>query len=184
MKRAAIDWAQVRRRLQTSEAALEAALAESPARIEAAYLRRAAELSVAQLAPRPASASLRVLVFGLARERYAVELKDLAEALPFTGCARPPGAPPQFLGVINVRGELRPVLDLTRVLTGAGSAPEDSGFVLMLRRQIGLKVDQVEELRALSGEELAPAQGNYIRALASSALMLLDVDKILAEVSS
>lgn len=183
--RRSIDWEEARARLRAGESALEAALAESPARIEEAYRRRAAQLSAAQGAPRAVSVSLPALVFGLGRERYAVELKDLAEALPFTGCVRPPGAPRHFLGVISVRGELRPVLDLGRMLTGAEPEGAEAGVVLMLRRQVGLRVDQVEALRAIRREELTPAaQGNYVKALAPGRVMLLDVEKILAEVTA
>jgi hypothetical protein len=45
MKRAPIDWALVRTRLRASEAALEEAAADNPARLEAAYRERAVRLA-------------------------------------------------------------------------------------------------------------------------------------------
>jgi len=54
--------------------------------------------------------------------------------LPFAPCAPVPGAPPQFLGVINLRGELRAVVDLARLLVPSADGNSDSEFVLMLRR--------------------------------------------------
>ena len=188
MKRASIDWELVRSRLRASERALEEALAESPERIEAAYRQRAVRLAEGQVVQRPVSAGLPVMIFRLAQERYAIELEELAEAIPFAHCSPVPGSSPQVLGVINLRGELRPVFDLCRLLALSENGDRESGFVLVLRRRgqdIGLKVDAIEELREIRQEELSrPGQANYVKGIASNTLMLLNVDAVLAEVFS
>ena len=188
MKRAGIDWELVRSRLRASERGLEEALSENPERIAAAYRQRAVELAKVQGEHGPVSAGLPVLVFRLEKERYAIELQEVAEVLPFGRCTPAPGSPPQFRGVINLRGELRAVLDLGRLLALSENGDRDSGFVLMLRRpgrEIGLKVDCIEELREIRPEELSlPAQGNYVKGIASGALMLLNVEAVLAAVFS
>jgi purine-binding chemotaxis protein CheW len=188
MKRASIDWGLVRSRLRASEGALDAALAESPERIEAAYRQRAVRLADGPAVQGPVSAGLAVLTFRLAQERYAIELQELAEAIPFARCSPVPGSSPQFLGVINLRGELRAVLDLSRLLAISEHGDRDSGFVLVLRRrgqEIGLKVDRIEELREIRPEELSgPGQVNYVKGIASGMLMLLSVEAVLAEVFS
>jgi chemotaxis signal transduction protein len=188
MTRTKIDWEVVRTRLRASERALEEALAESPERIETAYRERAIRLASKQAEPGPVSEGLPVLVFRLATERYAIELKDLAEVFPFARCVAVPGAPREFPGVISLRGELRAVLDLRLLLGLSENADNDSGFVLMLRRQgheIGLKVDLIEDLREIRPEDLAfPAQGKYAKGLTSGTLTLLSVDAVLAEVLS
>jgi purine-binding chemotaxis protein CheW len=186
MKPAGIDWELVRSRLRASQRALEEALAESPERIEAAYRQRAVRL--AKVEHGPVSAGVPALVFRLARERYAIELEEVSEALPFARCTRAPGSPPQFRGVMNVRGEFRAVLDLATLLGLSENGGRDSGFVLMLRRpgwEIGLKVDGIEELREILPEELSvPAQGNYVKGIVSGSLMLLNVEAVLAAVFS
>jgi chemotaxis signal transduction protein len=188
MTRTSIDWERVRTRLKASERALEEALAESPARIDAAYRQRAVRLAKGQAGYGPVSAGLPVLAFLLAQERYAIELHEVAEVLPFAHCTPAPGSPPQFRGVINLRGELRAVLDLGTLMALPENGARDTGFVLMLRRQgreIGLKVDSIEELREIRPEELSiPAQGNYVKGIASGALMLLSVDAVLAAIFS
>jgi chemotaxis signal transduction protein len=188
MTRTKIDWEVVRSRLRANEHALKEALAESPERIEAAYRHRAIRLAKKQADPGPVSASLPVLVFRLGTELYAVELQDLAEVFPFAQCAAVPGAPKEFPGVINMRGELRAVLDLGLLLGLPENTDRDSGFVLMLRqqgREIGLKVDLIEDLREIRPEDSAlPAQGKYAKGLTSGTLTLLSVDAVLAEVFS
>jgi purine-binding chemotaxis protein CheW len=188
MRRAAIDWDSVRSRLRASERALEGAMAESPERIESAYHERAVRLAKRQVEHGRVSVALPVLVFRLAQERYAIELKDVAEVIPFTRCTPVPGAPPQFAGVISLRGELRAVLDLGRLLAVSESTDSDSRFVLMLRRQgqeIGLKVDRIEELGAIQPQELSSGTpGSYVKGIAPGTLMLLSVDAVLAGVFS
>jgi purine-binding chemotaxis protein CheW len=188
MKLAGIDWDLVRSRLRASERALEAALAETPERIEAVYRSRAVRLAKVQAGHGQVSAGLPALVFRLARERYAIELDEVSETLPFERCTRAPGSPPQFRGVISLRGELRAVVDLGRLLALTENGDRDSGFVLMVRRpgrEIGLKVDYIEELREIRPEELSvPAQGKFVKGIASGALMLLNVEAVLAAVFS
>ncbi len=188
MKTTRIDWAAVRSRVQNSERLLEEALQDTPHRIETAYERRAARLAEPPLDRRLLAARIPVLVFTLAQERYAVELKEVAETLPLSACTPVPGAPPHLLGVINLRGELRGVVDLGHLIGVNTVEEKESGFVLILARsgrQIGCKVDRIEDVREIPSQELsACAQGKYTRSIAAGALMLLDVDAVLAEVSS
>lgn len=193
MKRTRIDWDLVRSRLQSSEQALEEAMTESPARIDAAYRLRAARLAKRRVEQAPHAATLTVLVFRLGLDRYAIEIKEVAEALRLERCAPVPGSLPLFAGVINLRGDLRAVVDLARLLAPPGGADpgnkgDDSGFVLLLRRhgqEIGLKVDRIEDLREIGPEDLSlPSQGKYVTGLAPGTLMLLSVDAVLAEVFS
>src|ERR1700722_7973979 len=134
--------------LRASEVALEDAAA-SPAHIEALYRRRAVRLAEMEAHPKPAIAGVPALTFRLAQERYAIELKEVAEIVSFAGCTPVPGPQTKFLGVINLRGDLRAVLDLGSLLALSESGDQHSGFVLILRRQgweIGLKIDHIEDL--------------------------------------
>lgn len=186
MKQSAIDWEQVRERLRASENALAEALSETPARVEAAYRKRAAQLANEQASRAPRTAGVSVLVFSLRQERFAIELSEVAEVLPFARCTPVPGAAAAFLGVINLRGELRPIVDLGRIILHIENGAATSGFVLMLRRQrgeIGLKVDHLEGLREVSREKAAsPGQEKYTTSIAGNGLLLLDVERVLAEV--
>jgi purine-binding chemotaxis protein CheW len=184
----AIDWEQVRRRLRASEQALEELLSESTERIETVFRQRAVRLARKPTEYKTFSASLPVLVFRLARERYAIELKELSDVLSVAHCTPVPGAPRHFIGVINVRGQLRGVLNLGHLLAPSEGESSDSGFVLLLRRagrEIGLKVDHIEELRDVRPEELTlPVCGKYVKSVASNTLMLLGVDAVLTEAFS
>jgi chemotaxis signal transduction protein len=173
-------------RLRKSEEALRQSLSENPERIKTVFLQRAvrlAQLGESRDDKRPASQRIPALIFRLAQERYAVALSALAEVVPFQGCTRVPGASPKIAGAINLRGAIRPVIDLALILSG--SASSDSGVLLVLRRIAALKVDRVEELREIRSDELAvPVRGRHCQAVASGPLALLDVESLLSTVFS
>jgi purine-binding chemotaxis protein CheW len=114
----------------------------------------------------PVSPGMSTVIFWLGEERYAIDLKDLAEVLPCTDCTPVPGTPARFLGVVNVHGQLRSVLDLSVVLGVPRRDGNGSGFVLMLSHRcqgIGLRVDGVEDLREIRLEGMPPAnQGKFV----------------------
>jgi chemotaxis signal transduction protein len=163
--------------------ALQETLARTPARVEAVFRQRAVRLAKREAPEKSASSGSTALIFRLARERYAIELDELAEVVLFRGCTQVPGTSANFLGVINLRGEIRPVIDLGAVLSENPGG--DSGFILILRRSVGLKVDDIEELRKIHPEELAQTiPGHYARRLISETLMLLNVEALLSGIFS
>ncbi len=66
-----------------------------------------------------------VLTFQMQGDPYGVELKDVDEVLHMATCRPLPGAPPFVAGVLNLRGDLLPVVDLTRRL-GFARRDEDT----------------------------------------------------------
>jgi purine-binding chemotaxis protein CheW len=197
MTKTAINWEQVRTQLRASDLALKEALAENPARIQEVFRRRAAQLAQKGEQTVAKAAPIQALIFSVQTENYAIRLEELAEVLPFRECTPVPGAGAEFLGVISRHGELRPVVDVARVIqvpvrsvqTGApatGGEAQAAGFILMLRkphRQIGLRVDRVEGLRELAGECFdAQWQGHFASKVAGEALMLLDLGRLLSAI--
>jgi purine-binding chemotaxis protein CheW len=185
-KPSAIDWERAHERLRASEQALAESLAESPARVAAAYRRRAAQLAIAggTTGVEPPEAAAAVLIFSLGQERFAIELHELAEVLPLVLCMPVPGAAAGILGVINLRGELRPIVDLRRLIMRSEDEDANSGFVLLLQRrgrELGLRVDRVAGLGEIARQKVLAAEpGRYAQRIAGETLLLLDVEKVLA----
>lgn len=161
-------------------------------RMEAVWRGRAIRLARRPLAADSSEIQSQVLVFRLADERYGIELANVAEVLPATRCTPVPGAPPALAGVINFHGEIRPVMDLKRVL----DIPDPAGFgapspVILLRKQgreIGLQVDRVEQIRLVGSGELhsgrdadAGITTRFLKGLTLDTLMLLSVEALFAE---
>lgn len=128
-----------------------------------------------------------VLCFTIAGESYGLPLADLAEVFPLAAVMPVPGVPQHLLGVTNVRGEIRPVLNLHAML----SLPEPEGgggYVVFLRagtREVGLRVDGLDRIRLIDTEALTrpslSANGlpqRFVGGITADTLVLLDTRQI------
>src|SRR6202035_4025013 len=103
-----------------------------------------------------------VIVLGIGKERYGIDFSDVAEVLPPVRPTPVPGAAEVFAGVINVHGEIRPVVDLRQAL--GMQAPQAENLrdgpparVILLRRngrEMGLQIDSVEQIRWIASADL------------------------------
>lgn len=181
-----IDWEQVKMRLRKSQLALEKALTPDPARTEAIFRERAAQLASRGARADAGPAVLRVLTFAIGTGRYGVEFADVVELLPFTRCTPIPGAPAALLGVINVHGEIQSVVDLGRLMETSEHDIRTEGTVLLLRKGVGrvaLRVDRLDRVQTFPEAELAipdKDEARYVRGLAADRLRVLSTDAILA----
>ncbi len=184
-----IDWDEVKTRLRESEVGLERALNPDRQRLEAVYGRRAAELAARRLPAEATAATIPVLTFALAAERYGIELPDLADVLPFTRCTAVPGSPPELLGVINLRGEVRCVVELSRLLGLPERDDRPAGYVILLRRSpfpVGLRIDQIEQVQQVSPTEwTTPAEavrlpGRFVKGVTSDKIRVLSTQVLLS----
>lgn len=186
-----IDWTQVHARLKASNQALIQALEPDAAHIAAIGRRRAAYLAQ-RSRQKKSEAGLPVLIFQVQGERYAVPLENLSEVAGPSVCTPLPGLTDRLLGLVNLHGEIRPVLDTAALLgiprkSGERGRP---GAIMYLRwqsRVIGLAADLLEGMGRLSEAELAqPMQEGsamprrFIKAITREALALIDVPGLLA----
>jgi chemotaxis signal transduction protein len=181
--RPSIRWEEVKQRLLSSQRALSSALTDDPARVAATLRQRALDLAKRQA--KVAGAPPRdVLAFALGVERYAIEITDIAEVAALGACTPLPGAAPELCGVINLRGEIRPVFDLARMLALPPSDRLDHGFVLLFRRhgrEVGLRVDRALGVRSVTPAELSGggvSASSSCEGICADGLILLRSDAI------
>ena len=89
----------------------------------------------------------------IAGHGYGIPVAQAREVVRGGRLARVPGAPPEVLGVLNVRGAVVVVFDPAAILHGARAVPGAS-IVLLENgtRLVGLAVDAVRDVRALEAE--------------------------------
>jgi purine-binding chemotaxis protein CheW len=186
-----IDWDKARRQLEENQAALEKALVPGMDRIAAVYRERALQLAGRKSAEAEISEGLPYQLFSLSGQSYGLELPAIVEILPFTRCAPVPGAPPEFLGVVNVRGELRAAIDLLRLLGQEAEEPHgNSGFLILIRdrdrNEIGVYADNLGEIRHVRPQDLllppesgGPFQPRYFKGLTAEGAALFDTGLLL-----
>jgi purine-binding chemotaxis protein CheW len=157
-------------------------------RMEAVWRARADRLSHRPVATEAGQDFRPVMVLGIGMERYGIELSDVQEVLPPVRATPVPGAAAMFSGVINVQGEIRPVMDLRLLLGMDALRAGDRPRVIVLfkeGRQMGLQIDSVEQIRWIGSRDLQ-SDGNsgrsrYIQGSTKDLLMLIDTEALFAE---
>jgi purine-binding chemotaxis protein CheW len=183
-----IDWEGARRRIGHSREAMDWALEPGPEKIASVFRARAARLARPATggAPRDESA---VLVFTVGGDRYGIELDRVSEVVAGVSCSPVPGAPAELAGVVQVRGEIRPVWDVSRLLGHNGDAAPDASRVLLIdrgKREYGLRVHGVEGVRRFGKEDRRDARDRpaYVRYLTPDLVAVMDPDALLKRESS
>lgn len=95
---------------------------------------------------RGTAAEQKVVVFAIGGQEYALPIAGVREIITWTAPTPVPEAPPYVEGVISVRGEVLPVMDLSRRfgLTSRREAEQRRIIILELAgKSAGLIVDDV-----------------------------------------
>jgi purine-binding chemotaxis protein CheW len=118
------------------------------------------------------SITSQYVTLGVADDLFAVPVERVQEILEGQAIARMPHAPADFLGVIDVRGQSVPVIDLRARLAMPTARDTENTRIVVLEvrlggsvRKLGLKADRVFEVTGLDGElEPPPEIGGRWRA--------------------
>lgn len=184
-----IDWEAVKRHMAEAEGRIGRSLEPDPARV-AQVLRQRARILAERRSSGPAVPTEKVLAFHLGQELCALPLTAIAEVQAFRRCTPVPGQAQELLGVVNLRGRIRPVLDLGRMLGSKGGGGTGGGYVLFLRAatgEIGARVDSVAAVHDIQIDALADTgqdggrlSSRFTRGIAGGALILLDAEAVRA----
>ena len=101
---------------------------------------------------------MRALLLPLGVDLYALPLQRVREVLPLPRVATLPTSPPSVLGVFNLRGEVVPVLDTSRVL-GVDPVSGPPSYIAVVDTELGPAALVATDLpRAVElGETIGPA---------------------------
>ena len=138
------------------------------------------------------SQSSQVVSFRLGEEEYGVNIMTVQEIILLGCITQVPEVPEHVLGVINLRGNVIPILNLRRRFGMPDQEPEDATRIVVMNlngRTVGVVVDAVSEVLRLSLDDVSPtpqslssAGKDYITGLAQSGerlLILLDMARLL-----
>ncbi|HEX6831948.1 MAG TPA: chemotaxis protein CheW [Rudaea sp.] len=138
-----------------------------------------------------AAAAQEFLTFTLGNEEYGVDILKVQEIRGYDTVTRIPDTPDFIKGVINLRGTIVPVVDM-RLKFKLGTPTYDDFTVMIIlnvaRRVVGMVVDGVCDVIALSAEQIRPAPElgraldseflTGIGALDNRMLILVDIEKL------
>src|SRR5262245_57303452 len=101
---------------------------------------------------------VQLCAFAVGSEEYAIDIHRVLEIIQPPALTQVPRAP-QVDGVINLRGEIVPLVDLRRVLAAEGGLDARRQKLLIClvgRRKIAFRVDKVTQVMRASRDELKP----------------------------
>jgi purine-binding chemotaxis protein CheW len=136
---------------------------------------------------------LRLITFRVGPETFVLDIMAVRQIIPYTGSTSVPTAPSFVEGIIVLRNDVIPIVDLRdRLYPGAANRSEQP-LVLVTSTSvglIGLKVDEVRRIVTLSTDVLLPPpqlvrgiRGELLVAvipLADEVYLLIDLEAVLS----
>jgi len=98
-----------------------------------------------------------IVIFKLGDEEYGVEINNVQEINVISEITRFPSAPIFIAGMVNLRGEIIPILNLRKLFTACDSVTYDAGKFLVVEsqnRRIGIMIDSASEILRFSKRHL------------------------------
>ncbi len=144
-----------------------------------------------------ADSGRQYVVFRIGQEEYGVDIQKVSIIEKMMNIARVPTAPGAILGVINLRGEIIPVLDLRKHFSMPAREPDDDTRIIIFRMGevvLGMLVDMVSEVHHLLESDIESVTSitsdrtlDYITGvgkIGSRLVTLLNIDKLITDVSA
>lgn len=137
---------------------------------------------------------LEILVFRLAgRQQFAINVFKVQEVLQLPRLTLIPQRHPMICGVINLRGQTLPVIDLSRAIGMRALTPDANSTIIVTEYNRSVQaflVGGVERILNLNWESIQPPPGgagrqHYLTAITKvddRLVEVIDVEKVLAEI--
>ncbi len=140
-----------------------------------------------------ADQTIEVLEFALGNERYGFETKNTNEVHPLRMYTSLPGTPPFILGIMNLRGQILSIFDLSRFLelplTNGSSSDDTNRKVIVARTEgleLGILVDSVFGIKRIKTTELETSlpsltgrQSEFLSGVTQDRITILNLEKLL-----
>lgn len=139
----------------------------------------------------PEVASLRLITFRVGPETFVLDIMAVRQIVPYSGSTSVPTAPAFIEGIVVLRNEVIPIIDLRERLYPRAEAVKEP-LVLITHTSagvIGLKVDEVRRIVNVASDALLPPpplvrgiRGELLIAVVPSGeevYLLIDVENVL-----
>jgi len=190
-KTTAVDWSEVRRRLEKARSTLEQGWTPDSEKKKRILRARAKALAKEAEKREAEKEGIKVLEFLLASERYAIESSYIREVYPLKDITPLPGAPPFAAGIINVRGQILPVIDIKQFFDLPEKGLGDLNKIIILRSsamELGILADVIGGIREIRLGDLQPSlptltgiREDYLKGVTGDRLIVLDASKMLSD---
>lgn len=137
------------------------------------------------------AATLDVIEFALAYERYALETTFTREVHPLENLTPLPGTPSFMAGIVNLRGHILAVIDIKKFFDLPEQGITDAHQIMRVQVgevEVGILADTVVGVRAIpldmiqsSLPTLKGLREDYLKGVTAEGLVILDVARILTD---
>jgi len=186
----AVDWSEIRQRLDNARTALERTLAPIP-ELVARTLKARAEALAREPAKAEAADTVEAVVFRLAHETYAVEARYVREVSRLENLTSLPCTPAFVLGVVNLRGQIVSVIDMRKFFALPEKGLSDLNRVIVLRSEemaFGLLADAIVGVGRIARADIQPSlptltgiREKYLQGETREGIVVLDAARLLAD---
>ena len=188
--RVAIDWTEVRRRVEYARAYVAAEGDPGPEARRRVLKERSASLARPSEAERD-EAALELVTFRVSRETYGIESRHVQEVYPLRELTPVPCTPPFVAGMVNVRGQILSVVDIRAFFDLPRQGISDLNRVVILKSQdmsFGILADAIVGPRRIAEGDLQASlptltevREEYLKGVTADRLVVLDGAKILSD---
>lgn len=135
------------------------------------------------------SATVEIIEFVLATERYGIESAFVKEVYPLKDFTPLPGVPSYIMGIVNVRGQILPVVDLRKFFSLSERGLGEMNKLIILRNdqmEFGIVADLVEGTRTLAIDDIMATPvtvtgigETYLKGVTKEHIIVLDAESLL-----
>jgi purine-binding chemotaxis protein CheW len=135
------------------------------------------------------SATGDFLIFALAGEIYGIDVALIREVYPLRDFTPLPGVPSFILGIINVRGQILPVVDLKKFFNLPDKGLGELNKVIILHNpamELGILADNIAGMQPVPFDAIRTSPvsvsgigSDYLKGIAPGNVIILDGEKIL-----
>lgn len=141
-----------------------------------------------------AAAECQFVVFRLGTEEYGIPITQIKEINRLTAATKVPRSPAFIEGIINLRGQIIPIVDLKKRFDIDLTEYTADARIIVIQvnaSTFGVQVDSVSEVLRINSSDIEPApnivagiDSRYITGVAKVGerlLIMLDLDKLLTD---
>lgn len=193
-KRVSTNFREIAQRLENARLAAERIWLPSPKETQRILRARALALAQEPSLEETSDESIEVVEFTLAYERYAIESRYVRQVASLESLTPLPCTPAFLLGIVNLRGEIFPVIDLKKVFELPEKGLTDLNKVIVMQSEKAEKVifsivaDAIIGVRGIWVGHIQPSlptltgtRERYLKGVTPERLAVLDAEKLLAD---
>ena len=190
-KSAVVDWDAVHHRLADARAVMDKGWTPAPAEQKKILKARAKAIAQEPPAEQTAGEQIEIVEFLLAHERYGIESSHVREIHPLKELTPLPCTPAFVLGIVNIRGQILPVIDIKKFFELPEKGLTDLNKVIIIRSwdmELGILADVILGVRSIPCKEIQSSlptltgiREDYLTGVTKERVVILDVAKLLSD---